>query len=82
MAIKDFSGWPDDRVPECLRRRREDRRAAKRADDRKMCSCNLHFSRRTEVLDHCDATGHRPLVADDNDKFLKRNRKSPNATDV
>lgn len=70
MAIRDVSGLPDDdpRVPDWVRRARE----RERAERRKLCACNLHFGTRAEVLNHCDTTGHKPLVAYDLDPFLKR----------
>lgn len=68
MAIRDVSGLPDDRVPAWVRRHRE----ARRADRLLLCSCNLHFAMRGEVLAHCDATGHAPLVTSPNDPYLKR----------
>lgn len=77
MAIKDVSGWPDDRVPAWVREARERDREARRIERLKLCSCNLHFGLRREVLEHCRDTGHAPLVTGLEDKYLKLREKKP-----
>lgn len=73
MSIKDYSGWSDDQVPAWVRERREERRAAARYEALRLCgTCQRHFGLRTEVLEHCDETGHTLAMQDSGDKFLKR----------
>jgi hypothetical protein len=69
VSIRNFIDVPDDQVPAWVRERD---RAWRRQENLKMCSCNLHFGTRNEVLNHCDATGHRPLVVSADDRFIKR----------
>jgi len=67
-AIRDVSDLPDDRVPAWVLRSRN----ARRYGDKLLCSCNLHFATRGQVLAHCDGTGHKPMVTTPDDAFIKR----------
>lgn len=72
MSIRNFIDVPDDQVPEWVRKRREERRAARAAERRRTCSCNQVFPHRGWLLNHCDATGHKPIVVETLDSCIKR----------
>jgi len=71
-GIRDFSKLPDNQVPTWVRERREWARRRRREELEKMCSCNLHWASRAQVLGHCDKTGHKPLVETDEDYCIVR----------
>ena len=61
MALRDFSGWPDDQVPAWVLAARE---RARRERTLLCGTCSRHYGLRAEVLAHCRETGHTPLIGE------------------